>query len=928
MSTADSDPQALIAQAIQSARYNEAVVVTVNDGDEDVPREIVLVACLDKENGGIVWKDAALSSSPATFDDGANATDRRSEDDVGIVRHLRTKKWALPMLNDHRRNHLYNNAIREACSRVAKRRIAQQNDTEAAGEEEDDTIRILDIGSGTGLLALMNARHTLDAIASSAADKKKDQKQAASSMAMQDKPLRVQVTSVEMASAMARLARKTIEENDLSKNIVVVEKHSTDLDFGIEDGRFQGGETTKVAAVGDNVASSSSISSSTNNNGKLINNQKADICTSELLESGLLGEGVLPSIRDAWTRHLKPDAIVVPRRARVFAVLVEGMANNSENGDGNNKSSSAGTEDGTLNAATAFFGPELNTFREASGGVWLSTRARSVGEDDQLNHEGVLLGTRGCGSVKNAIIKGGITVPLHANAMLNEKYNGESTAKSDYRGIRPLTDPIMVLDFEFASGLEALPPPTGRSVTTSVVPYSDGVCHGVLFWWELDLWDGESDDSTYSSEPIGHFEQQDRRGNITNWQDHWQQCLFLFGDDHSASSPGRLRMLTKGAPIDVVSSHDDSSLSFSIRTTEDGQDKEENLVPRPLQRRRLNEGGLSGDQLQQLTLNRHISTTRALQLNDTCRIETLTKAIQHAVNVRGKDAPILDLSDMGLCAIIASLNGATKVTSLESSTGTMPKLAATIAQLGNELPKPGTEFQVLQALAEHITAEHVAGGAAQIVVAEPYYEMLEGWHLQEALNYFYIVRSLKARGVIEPSALSMPAYALIMGCIVQFDDFNGAYGPVGAEDMVAGFSHASVNYYGNRNHLLSFPLWQHRYKRLTRDFTLARLNFEDPLPTIKTMDDSVALSAGGVAHAVIIWVDYGCRTNSASETGGSEDQFDIVSTSSSSHRQIVQKLPCPIVVTESDFFSFQSSFDKDPDGVQDDYFSFDFCPRK
>ena len=48
MSTADSDPQALIAQAIQSARYNEAVVVTVNDGDEDVPREIVLVACLDK----------------------------------------------------------------------------------------------------------------------------------------------------------------------------------------------------------------------------------------------------------------------------------------------------------------------------------------------------------------------------------------------------------------------------------------------------------------------------------------------------------------------------------------------------------------------------------------------------------------------------------------------------------------------------------------------------------------------------------------------------------------------------------------------------------------------------------------------------------------------------------------------------------------
>ena len=32
----------------------------------------------------------------------------------------------------------------------------------------------------------------------------------------------------------------------------------------------------------------------------------------------------LRSIRDAWRRHLRPDAIVVPARARVLAVLVEG----------------------------------------------------------------------------------------------------------------------------------------------------------------------------------------------------------------------------------------------------------------------------------------------------------------------------------------------------------------------------------------------------------------------------------------------------------------------------------------------------------------------------------------------------------------------------------------------------------------------------
>ena len=53
---------------------------------------------------------------------------------------------------------------------------------------------------------------------------------------------------------------------------------------------------------------------------------RADVCTSELLESGLLGEGVLPSLRDAWARHLRRDTEVVPRRARVLAALAKGPA--------------------------------------------------------------------------------------------------------------------------------------------------------------------------------------------------------------------------------------------------------------------------------------------------------------------------------------------------------------------------------------------------------------------------------------------------------------------------------------------------------------------------------------------------------------------------------------------------------------------------
>ena len=133
--------------------------------------------------------------------------------------------------------------------------------------------------------------------------------------------------------------------------------------------------------------------------------------------------------------------------------------------------------------------------------------------------------------------------------------------------------------------------------------------------------------------------------------------------------------------------------------------------------------------------------------------------------------------------------GRRNVTSLESSTGNSPTATATVAQAGNGLPRAGAEFQVIHGLAGHVSADNVIGGAAEIVVAEPYNEILEGWHIQEALNYFYTVRSLVKRGVVSPAAaLSVPAYANVMACVVEFDDFFTAYGKVGVDDRVFWFS--------------------------------------------------------------------------------------------------------------------------------------------
>ena len=193
-----------------------------------------------------------------------------------------------------------------------------------------------------------------------------------------------------------------------------------------------------------------------------------------------------------------------------------------------------------------------------------------------------------------------MTVPLHADALLDGGYRDPSAnLTGDYVGggggggvvkdssggvvvVRPLADPAVVLEFDFASGAGALPPPTGRSSTTTVVPTVDGSCHGVLFWWELDLrdgGDGEEDDRgdpcTYSTAPSGCCRADfgsgtggGRRGGaagVSHWQDHWRQCLFVFGDGHSPAVVSS-RMLTRGVPVTMIASHDDTSISFSIDT--------------------------------------------------------------------------------------------------------------------------------------------------------------------------------------------------------------------------------------------------------------------------------------------------------------------------------------------------------------------------
>jgi type II protein arginine methyltransferase len=121
--------------------------------------------------------------------------------------------------------------------------------------------RVLDIGSGSGLLAMMAAR-------AGAAD----------------------VTTCEVVTPIAQVAAGIIAANGYSDRITLHAKHSEQLEIGV-----------------DMV-------------------ERAQVLVTETFASGVLSEGVLPTIEHARRHLLTDDAVVIPRRAAARGYLVGGSA--------------------------------------------------------------------------------------------------------------------------------------------------------------------------------------------------------------------------------------------------------------------------------------------------------------------------------------------------------------------------------------------------------------------------------------------------------------------------------------------------------------------------------------------------------------------------------------------------------------------------
>jgi tetratricopeptide (TPR) repeat protein len=145
--------------------------------------------------------------------------------------------WHFGMLNDRARNDAFERAIARA---APGRRL------------------VLDIGTGSGLLAMMAARAGAE-----------------------------RVVACEAVKPLAQVAARIVARNGYADRITVIAKRSTEL------------------AVGQDLP------------------QPADLLISEILDAGLLGEGVMRTFRHAVAALITPDAAIIPAGATVRGVLIE-----------------------------------------------------------------------------------------------------------------------------------------------------------------------------------------------------------------------------------------------------------------------------------------------------------------------------------------------------------------------------------------------------------------------------------------------------------------------------------------------------------------------------------------------------------------------------------------------------------------------------
>ncbi len=224
-------------------------------------------------------------------------------------------------------------------------------------------------------------------------------------------------------------------------------------------------------------------------------------------------------------------------------------------------------------------------------------------------------------------------------------------------------------------------------------------------------------------------------------------------------------------------------------------------------------------------------------LNDGPRNDAFEAAIRRALEIRGKDAQILDIgSGSGLLSMMAARAGAENVVTCESVPLIARTAAAIIADNGYSekirvVAKPSTEL----AVAKDISAK------ADILVSEILSSDLLAEHV---LGTF---EDARAR-LLEEDAIVIPKRAAAMGCLVASETLK-AYSSV---SHVSGFD---VSRFNALSHI-ALPIHgtMTEWTRLSDDFEITSVDLTQKSHDAQLRQIQVTATAGGTVIGVVQWM--------------------------------------------------------------------------
>ncbi len=557
------------------------------------------------------------------------------------------------------------------------------------------------------------------------------------------------------------------------------------------------------------------------------NDAKADILVTEILDSELLGEGIIPSIRDAHARLLCTDRppVVIPAAATVWAQLFECATLRDMH-----------CTDASINIPGCNEPLRLNP-------------QHSRGSD----------GMPCSGSVA--------PISVHIDR-LGAAY-------------KTLSAPFVAVSLDFhhipASSVhvkQCTDVDDAGSATIRII--ANGTCHGICFWWDLAL-DATEPANIISTRPFGAgadsaapdmFTADVRMQRCSNdplscaavsddaiprsWRDHWVQSVRFVASAFT---------VVAGDRVPVASMHDDYAVWFDVGQPLSQGDAPSKSLPLVTSPACAASSSIHSEQ-PVCTCGVHATcpSWRIWQRSqDTERWQTFVQACSRALSAVEAltqrpygDASVVSLSDGSIPALIAAACGSelTRVHSIENHSVTNANMAETLIKQ-NRL---GSRVSVLRCAAEDVSLARLglSSRAFDLVVAEPHFESAElPWH---HLYVWYATTALRQRGLLSAACRIMPCRASIRCRLVALPQLSHSFAHV---SLVEGIDLALFNRVKPESAFIAaYPLWMYDSRALSDDIDLCAIDLTRDVCDFEASGVFQTKAVQGTAHGVVLWLDW------------------------------------------------------------------------